>query len=98
VFRESQAVRRTGPVTASQLNLSKPAIADAWHSVVPPPCRTFIASGFGAIRVHGLYMRPINWIDQFAMWSPPGLLRLWEPADARIPDLPLLKTSRICIS
>jgi 2-polyprenyl-3-methyl-5-hydroxy-6-metoxy-1,4-benzoquinol methylase len=53
--------------------------------------RGFLESGFDEFTIHGVYLGPINWIEHAAPRALPGLLRLWEPADARIADLPLLR-------
>jgi 2-polyprenyl-3-methyl-5-hydroxy-6-metoxy-1,4-benzoquinol methylase len=53
--------------------------------------RSFMESGFEGLRIHGVYLGPINWIEHAAPWALRWLLRLWEPADARIADLPVLR-------
>jgi len=53
--------------------------------------RRFLESGFDTARVHGVYLGPINWIEHAAPRALPRLLRLWEPADVRTADLPLLR-------
>lgn len=53
--------------------------------------RSFLESGFDEFRIHGVYLGPINWIEHAAPRAISGLLRLWEPADARTADLPVLR-------
>jgi ubiquinone/menaquinone biosynthesis C-methylase UbiE len=53
--------------------------------------RSFLESGFDAVRVHGVYLGPINWIEHAAPRALPRLLRMWEPADSRLADLAVLK-------
>lgn len=49
------------------------------------------AAGMTSVEVHGVYTGPINWIERLAPRSLPGLLKAWEPVDARLADLPLLR-------
>jgi len=53
--------------------------------------REFAAAGFDRPAVHGVYMGPVNWIEHIAPRALPRLLRAWEPIDARLADLPLLR-------
>jgi ubiquinone/menaquinone biosynthesis C-methylase UbiE len=53
--------------------------------------RSFLESGFETLKIHGVYLGPINWVEHTMPWALPGLLKLWEPADALIADLPLLR-------
>jgi len=53
--------------------------------------RQFVTAGFAEPSVHGVYMGPVNWIEHIAPRALPRLLRGWEPLDARLSDLPLLR-------
>lgn len=53
--------------------------------------RCFLESGFESLNIHGVYLGPINWIEHAAPRALPGLLRMWEGADSRIADLPILR-------
>lgn len=53
--------------------------------------RLFGAAGFGKVTTHGVYLGPINWVERLAPRVLPPLLKRWEPADARLADLPLLR-------
>jgi ubiquinone/menaquinone biosynthesis C-methylase UbiE len=53
--------------------------------------RSFLASGFESCKVQGVYLGPINWIEHAAPPALPRLLRIWERADAKIADLPVLR-------
>ena len=51
----------------------------------------FARAGFEDVRVHGVYVGPINWIERLLPRALPGLLRRWEPLDARLADHPLMR-------
>ena len=53
--------------------------------------KTFRNSGFGEVDVHGVYSGPLNWIEHLAPSLLPGLLKSWEPIDARVSDMPVLR-------
>jgi len=53
--------------------------------------RDFLESGFESARVHGVYIGPINWIEHVAPRALPGLLRMWERADTKFADMPVLR-------
>lgn len=53
--------------------------------------RLFEAAGFGRVATHGVYVGPINWVERLAPRVLPRLLKRWEPVDARIADLPLVR-------
>jgi len=53
--------------------------------------RCFQSSGFENIRIHGVYLGPINWIEHATPKVLSRLLRMWEPADRRLADAPLLR-------
>jgi len=53
--------------------------------------RRFLGCGFEDLRIHGVYLGPINWIEHAAPRSLPRVLRAWESADARIADMPVLR-------
>lgn len=53
--------------------------------------REFAAMGFAKPGVHGVYIGPVNWIEHIAPRALPRLLRAWEPLDAGLADLPLLR-------
>jgi ubiquinone/menaquinone biosynthesis C-methylase UbiE len=53
--------------------------------------REFLAAGFAAPELHGVYFGPINWLERLARPQLAPLLKLWEPVDATLTDRPLLR-------
>lgn len=53
--------------------------------------RCFRDAGFSEVAVHGVYTGPINWVERLAPRLLPAVLKTWEPADARLADLPLVR-------
>ncbi len=53
--------------------------------------RLFQNAGFGQVAIHGVYLGPINWVERLAPRALPRLLKRWEPLDARVADLPLVR-------
>ncbi len=53
--------------------------------------RLFRNAGFGRVATHGVYLGPINWVERLAPRALPRLLKGWEPLDARVADLPLVR-------
>lgn len=51
----------------------------------------FQSAGFGRVETHGVYLGPINWVERLAPRVLPRLLKRWEPVDARVADLPLIR-------
>jgi hypothetical protein len=51
----------------------------------------FIEAGFSQPRVRGVYSGPLNWIERLAPRALPHVLKTWEPMDAALSDLPLLR-------
>ena len=51
----------------------------------------FAAAGFGKPSIHGVYFGPINWVERLAPRALPRLLKTWEPMDASLSDVPLLR-------
>jgi len=43
------------------------------------------------VDTHGVYLGPINWVERLAPRALPGVLRRWEPMDARLADRPLVR-------
>lgn len=48
--------------------------------------RRLRAAGFEAVAVKGVYTGPINWVERLAPGALRGVLRAWEPLDARLAD------------
>jgi len=53
--------------------------------------RDFLESGFESLKVHGVYLGPINWIERAAPRALPGVLRAWERADSKFADMPVFR-------
>jgi ubiquinone/menaquinone biosynthesis C-methylase UbiE len=53
--------------------------------------RAFASGGFQEIETHGVYLGPINWVERLVPWALRPVLRAWEPFDAALADLPLLR-------
>jgi ubiquinone/menaquinone biosynthesis C-methylase UbiE len=53
--------------------------------------RRFVAAGFEAPAVHGVYFGPVNWVERGVPRALPRLLRAWEPIDRSLADRPLLR-------
>jgi hypothetical protein len=53
--------------------------------------RSFLAAGFDSCKVHGVYLGPINWIEHAAPRALPRMLRIWEQADRKIADKPVIR-------
>jgi SAM-dependent methyltransferase len=51
----------------------------------------FAAAGFQGVETHGVYLGPINWLERLVPRALPRTLRAWEPLDAVLADLPLLR-------
>jgi ubiquinone/menaquinone biosynthesis C-methylase UbiE len=51
----------------------------------------FTRAGFDEVRVHGVYIGPINWIERLRPEALSGFLRRWEPVDAKLADLPVTR-------
>ncbi len=51
----------------------------------------FGAAGFGKPTIHGVYFGPINWVERLAPRALPRLLKTWEPIDASVSDVSLLR-------
>lgn len=52
---------------------------------------SFAAAGFKQTEVHGVYGGPWIWLERFAAFVMPALLRAWEPIDAATADAPVLR-------
>lgn len=48
--------------------------------------RAFAAAGFVTPTVHGVYLGPINWVEQLAPSLLPRMLKAWEPVDSAVAD------------
>jgi ubiquinone/menaquinone biosynthesis C-methylase UbiE len=53
--------------------------------------RRFNDAGFRTIGVHGVYLGPVNWVERLTPGVLHRALRVWEPLDASITDLPGLR-------
>ena len=53
--------------------------------------REFMDAGFHRPTVSGVYLGPVNWVERLAPRSLPRLLKAWEPIDAELADLPMLR-------
>jgi len=53
--------------------------------------RDFEASGFGGVRIHGVYLGPVNWVERLAPRLTPIFLRRWERLDATLADRAVLR-------
>ncbi len=53
--------------------------------------REFLAAGFNKPDVHGVYIGPVNWVERLAPKMLSRALKTWEPADAALAGLPLLR-------
>ena len=53
--------------------------------------RDFVSAGFAKPTVHGVYSGPVNWLERLMPRALPRALKLWEPIDASIADLPFLR-------
>jgi ubiquinone/menaquinone biosynthesis C-methylase UbiE len=53
--------------------------------------RAFVAAGFQGVETHGVYLGPINWLERLAPWTLPRALKVWEPLDTALADLPILR-------
>jgi len=51
----------------------------------------FRRAGFSEVEVHGVYSGPLNWVEHLAPGILPSILKSWEPVDARVSDMPLLR-------
>jgi SAM-dependent methyltransferase len=51
----------------------------------------FTRAGFDDVRVHGVYIGPINWVERLFPGMLPGFLHRWERLDARLADNPVLR-------
>ncbi len=52
---------------------------------------SFWAPAEPLVAIHGVYLGPINWVERMVPPALPHLLKWWEPMDARVADLPLLR-------
>jgi len=53
--------------------------------------RQFVEAGFTDVRVQGVYLGPIIWVERLLPKALPRLLRWWERYDERLADRPLLR-------
>ena len=53
--------------------------------------RQFVEAGFGASRVHGVYLGPVNWVERLVPRALPAVLKSWEHVDSALADLPPLR-------
>jgi ubiquinone/menaquinone biosynthesis C-methylase UbiE len=53
--------------------------------------RQFRRAGFDTVKIHGVYIGPINWIEHLAQPILRRTLKAWEPLDARLADRPVLR-------
>jgi ubiquinone/menaquinone biosynthesis C-methylase UbiE len=53
--------------------------------------RQFLEAGFSEVRVHGVYLGPLIWIERAAPRHLSRVLRRWEPLDERLADRPRLR-------
>jgi ubiquinone/menaquinone biosynthesis C-methylase UbiE len=53
--------------------------------------RQFLDAGFSDVKVHGVYIGPLSWIERLAPRRLPRALQRWEPIDERIADRPVLR-------
>ncbi len=53
--------------------------------------RLFVSSGFSNVQTHGVYLGPVNWLERLIPRALPPVLKAWEPLDAVLADLPLLR-------
>ena len=53
--------------------------------------RQFREAGFSEVRVHGVYLGPLIWIERIAPRHLSRALRRWEPLDERLADRPRLR-------
>ena len=48
--------------------------------------RRLEAAGLDEVRVEGVYLGPVNWVERIAPRALPHVLRRWEPLDRRLAD------------
>jgi ubiquinone/menaquinone biosynthesis C-methylase UbiE len=53
--------------------------------------RQFLDAGFARPKVSGVYLGPVNWVERLAPRALPRVLKMWEPMDAGLADLPLVR-------
>jgi len=53
--------------------------------------RSFAAAGFVDPRVHGVYLGPVNWVEQLAPSLLPRTLKAWAPIDAALADRDIIR-------
>lgn len=53
--------------------------------------RQFLDAGFSDVRIHGVYLGPLSWIERLAPRQLSRALKRWEPLDERLADRPLLR-------
>jgi ubiquinone/menaquinone biosynthesis C-methylase UbiE len=53
--------------------------------------REFEDAGFARPDVHGVYTGPINWVEHLVPRYFPRFVKLWEPVDAALADVRLLR-------
>ena len=53
--------------------------------------RQFLEAGFSDVRVHGVYLGPLSWVERVAPRHLSPALQRWEPLDERLADRPLLR-------
>jgi ubiquinone/menaquinone biosynthesis C-methylase UbiE len=53
--------------------------------------REFAVAGFSGTDVQGVYLGPVNWIERLAPRALPRVLKVWEPMDAAMADLPVFR-------
>ena len=53
--------------------------------------RQFADAGFDEVRIHGVYLGPLIWVERLVPRALPGLLARWERVDDALADRPLLR-------
>jgi ubiquinone/menaquinone biosynthesis C-methylase UbiE len=53
--------------------------------------RQFRDAGFSDVRIHGVYLGPLSWIERLAPKHLSRVLTRWEPLDERLADRPVLR-------
>lgn len=53
--------------------------------------RQFHEAGFSEVRIHGVYLGPLIWIERLAPKHLSRALKRWEPLDERLADRPLAR-------
>jgi ubiquinone/menaquinone biosynthesis C-methylase UbiE len=80
-------VNRAAPhVPFAQLTRLKQFFTTSWRLR-----SQFEQAGFDEVRVHGVYIGPINWIERLFPRTLQGFLHRWEALDAQLADRPVLR-------